>query len=227
MATAYFMEAVTRMTDAASDQEHIRMLIDSRPATPDRTAYILGKSEANPLPVMAETGRSLAAAGARVIAVPCNTAQYFQEELEESIGVHVINMVRETVHYLKERGYGRVGVMGTDGTIESGIYQKEIEAAGMEAVVPDAEHQAMDTYLIYDCVKANRPINTEMFLAIGRHLRENGAEAIILGCTELSVIKQQYDIGPGYLDAMDVLARVALEACGAPVKPEFDTLITE
>ena len=70
MATAYFMELITSMTDAECDQEHMRMLVYSIPDTPDRTSFILGRSQASPLPNMLEAGRALKSLGVDVIAVP-------------------------------------------------------------------------------------------------------------------------------------------------------------
>ena len=83
MATAYYMELVIQMTDASCDQEHLNMIISSRPGTPDRTRYILGLSDENPAPVMIDAGRWLVAEGAEILAIPCITAHYFQKQLEE------------------------------------------------------------------------------------------------------------------------------------------------
>ena len=116
MATAYFMELVTDMTDAATDQEHLRMLIYSAPSIPDRTRYILDNTSENPLPEMLRIGNVLANQGAERIAIPCVTAHYFFEQLESGIGVPVINGVRETALHLKNHGITKAGIMATDGT---------------------------------------------------------------------------------------------------------------
>ena len=91
MATAYFMELLTRMSDAKTDQEHMEVIIYSKPSIPDRTGYILGKSEKSPLPDMLSVGEKLRTAGAELLAMPCITAHYFYEELEKRLGVPVIN----------------------------------------------------------------------------------------------------------------------------------------
>ena len=77
MATAYFMQQVIGLTDAATDQEHIRILVDNNPLIPDRTSYILDNTKDNPEPVFVEMGEKLVAAGAEVLAIPCITASYF------------------------------------------------------------------------------------------------------------------------------------------------------
>ena len=138
MATAYYMELVIQMTDASCDQEHLNMIISSRPGTPDRTRYILGLSDENPAPVMIDAGRWLVAEGAEILAIPCITAHYFQKQLEEEIHTPVIHLIKETVHHMRDYGVRKAGIMATDGTIQSGLFQEELRLHGMEAVLPPA-----------------------------------------------------------------------------------------
>jgi len=227
MATAYYLELVTMMTNVPCDQEHIHILVDSCPQTPDRTQFILGLSDEDPVPVMSANGRRLVSAGAEVLAIPCITAHYFHDRLEEEIGAGVLHLIRETVRHLKDNGVRRVGIMGTDGTVRSELFQTELEQYGMIPVVPDPEMQKKVMYLIYDEVKANKPLSLNILREIEKHLRDGGAEVIVLGCTELSMAKKDYDIGPGFIDGMEVLAKAAVEACGAPLKREYQCLITK
>jgi aspartate racemase len=74
--------------------------------------------------------------------------------------------------------------------------------------------------IIYDDVKSGKPADMERFHSVAHSMRAQGAECVILGCTELSVIRQTQKIGAGFLDAMVVLAECAIEACGYRVKPE-------
>jgi aspartate racemase len=225
MATAFFMQMVIEMTDARVDQEHIEMLIHNCPWIPDRTSYILGKSSENPSVPMAEIGSRLVENGAEIIAIPCITANYFFDELAEKIGVPVIHSIRESVSYLKEHGVGTVGVMATDGTISSGLFHAALKEAGIGEIVPSPQKQAFVMNLIYDDVKAGKPIEMEKFEAVSKELRKNGAEVILLGCTELSMIRRDEQIGAGYLDVMQVLAKCSVELCGV-LKPEYREIIT-
>lgn len=226
LATAYFFELVIQMTAAKVDQEHVEMLIYNRPAIPDRTSYILGESKENPLPEMIETGQWLVEQGAEVIAIPCITAHYFHKELTEAIAAPVIHIIRETAAHLAAYGIKKAGIMATDGTVCSGLFQKELEDCGIDWAVPDKRNQQYVMELIYEDVKAGRPIELEKFSSVTAYLREQGAEVIILGCTELSLIKRDYAIGSGYLDAMEVLARQAVLCCHADLKGEYQCLIT-
>lgn len=223
MATVYFLQLLTAMTRAETDQQHLELLIHSRPGIPDRTAYILGKSDQSPLPEMIEVGRGLAEQGAEILAVPCITAHYFQRQLEEAIGIPVIDAVEETAAYLERRGIVRAGVMATDGTVESRLFQDKLREHGIEAVIPGKEDQRLVMHLIYDNVKAGNPVEFPLFQQVSESLRRAGAYVVLLACTELSLIKRDFPLGPGYLDVMEVLARRAVLSCGS-LKEEFREL---
>ena len=137
MATARFMEMVIEMTEAVRDQDHIEMIIHNCPRIPDRTAYILGQSDETPADLMVEIGQSLTGQGVCCIAIPCITAHYFYRELSEKISVPIINIIDETAGELVEHGVERVGILATDGTVKSGLFQNRFEELGLEALVPD------------------------------------------------------------------------------------------
>lgn len=226
MATAYFLQLITRMSDAGTDQEHMEILLHSKPQIYDRTRYILGQSTDNPLPQMAEVGRGLAGQGAELIAVPCITAHYFHKQLEEETGVPVVNVIRETALYLENAGITRVGIMATDGTVQSGLFQEVFDADGISYVLPDAERQRHVMHLIYENVKAGKPAELPLFQDAAGQLFGEGAQAVLLACTELSLIKRDYPLGAGFLDVMEVLARKAVLSCGR-LKKEYECLITK
>jgi len=215
------------MTDAATDQEHLEMLVYSAPSIPDRTRYILDNTSENPLPEMLRIGNVLVRQGAERIAIPCVTAHYFFKELEDGIGVPVINGVRETALHLKAHGITKAGIMATDGTVKSRVFHRELEDCGIEVVVPSAARQADVMSLIFDDIKAGKPADMEKFVGVAAQLQENGAQAIILGCTELSLIKRSHAIGAGFLDAMEILAQQAILQCGKPLKEQYLSLISK
>lgn len=226
MATAYYLELVVQMTDAKRDQEHPEILVMNIPSIPDRTAYILGKSEESPLEPMVELGKQLKNLGATVIATPCITAHYFHEQLQDGIGLPMIHAIRATAELLQSAGIRRVGLMATDGTVQSGIFQQEVEKCGMEILLPSQEEQKGVMTLIYDQIKAGIAPDMSLFAAIRDDLHRSGAEVIVLGCTELSLLKKDFDLGDGILDALEVLAKESVIACGKAVKPQFDQLFT-
>lgn len=226
MATTHFMELVIRMTDASVDQENVDMIVYNFPSIPDRTGYILGSNLKSPLPGLLWVGRSLARQGVDCIAIPCVTAHFFYEELAEEIRVPILNGIVETVKHLKENGITAAGIMATDGTIISGLFSQALLSAGIKPVLPSRQRQADVMHLIYNNIKAGQDVEMERFEAVHQELQQRGAQAIILGCTELSLIKRDYDIGPGFLDSMEVLARQAVLHSGKAVKKEYASLIT-
>ena len=189
MATVYFYEMLTRHTQAARDQDHIDVIINSRATTPDRTS-------------------------ADVIAIPCNTAHYFYDRLNETIPIPILNMVEETVLAAKAGGSARVGILATTGTVRTRTYQRMCEKHGLPCAVPDDAAQAAVMDIIYGDIKQGRPANMDAFERAAASLRAQGCDRAILGCTELSLIKRDEGLGAFYLDSMEVLARNAILAFG-------------
>lgn len=226
MATAYYLELVVTMTDAATDQEHPKIIIMNVPSIPDRTAYILGNSSESPLEPMVALGKQMKALGVEVIATPCITAHYFHTSLQEQIGLPLIHGIECVARTLREAGVQKVGLMATDGTVQSGIFQQQVEDLGMELVLPDPSGQAKVMSLIYEQVKAGKQPDLALFEDVCRQLRSRGAQAVVLGCTELSLLKKQYPLGDGIIDALEVLAKESVLACGKQVKADYQTLFT-
>lgn len=219
-ATASLFSRIIDHTDAATDQDHIDITILNRPQIPDRTAYILGKSDESYVPAVREAALQLEAMGCDVLCMPCVTGHYKSEEtfgcLTRST---VLHMPLEAARFLERAGKTTVGVMATDGTGRAGVLQQALETQGLKAVFPDEEHQTKVMSIIYDDVKAGRPANMQAFDDVCAHLRERGCDSVLLGCTELSVIDAPAQAhGMLVVDALEVLAVRAVEACGARVK---------
>ncbi len=226
LATSYFMELVVKMTDASADCEHIPMTVCNRPDIPDRTAYILGKNAESPLPVMIHWGKKLAEQGADYIAIPCVTAHYFYDDIARAVRVPILHMIRETVVCLRENKVGRVGLMATDGTLTGGFFQKELEAGGISVAIPSADRQRRLMAIIYKGLKAGEPFSIDDFFLAEEEMRAGGAEVVVLGCTELSLLLKDRIIGSGFLDATAVLARKSVQLCSGRLKSGYDRLIT-
>lgn len=218
LSTAYFMERLIELTDAAEDQAHLDMIVFNHCEIPDRTAYILDPRQPNPIPMMREDAMKLEELGCAVIACPCNTAHYFFEELQQAVKIPVINMIDETALTLHREGAKKVGIMATRGTVHTGLFQTALERYGMEAVLPSPAQQEQVMALIYDYVKAGIPADPAIFEGIVTELKAAGCDRIILGCTELSLFKKEYHLDNFYLDALEVLCIRSIEACGLQVK---------
>lgn len=222
-ATNTFYQFVIDRTDARTDQEHINALILSDSGMPDRTSAILSGGEAREAVFqrLLADARLLERAGCTCIAVPCNTSHFFLDRVQEQIGIPILHMIRETARLLASRGLKRPGILATDGTIQTELYQKEFSAAGIQAVIPSTEAQELVMSLIYDDVKAGRDGDPQKFAAIHEDLLSQGCDCGVLACTELSVFANKHHLPPFYTDAMAVLAERAVEACHKPLRHIF------
>lgn len=225
MATACFLRQIIEMTDVKTDQEHLDVIVFNRPNVPDRTAYILDHTKPSPAVSMTETAKILESLGVFCLAAPCITSHYVFPQIQQSVGIPLIHMVEETARCLSQAGKKKAGIMATTGTVQSALFQKALQSRGLDYCAPDEGHQRLMMKLIYDDVKAGKPADMTDFASVTKNLQAKGCDSIILGCTELSVIKKNGEIGNGFLDAMEVLAKVCIEICGKPVKPEYMNLI--
>lgn len=223
MATAYFMQLVIEMTQAKTDQEHIPMIIYNCPQIPDRTNYMLGLSGENPAPLIAKCGQNLVRDGADIAAIPCITAHAMHEQIQKEVAIPIIHAIKEVVKYLQQQGIKKAALEATDGTVKVAVFQRELESAGIEVLLPSKDGQEKVMHIIYDNVKAGTKVDMEAFAMVEEELLAKGAEVIILGCTELSMVKRDYKLKPCYLDAMEVLARAAVKECGS-LKKEYEIL---
>ncbi len=223
LASVYFADLIVNMTDAATDQEHIPLVMYNDNLIPDRTAYILGMSRVNPFDRMLEDINKLADFGANYAVITCNTAHYFYDELSAKANIPIVNMIEETVSSaIRNHPHAkRIGVLATDGTVQSGVYKKEIEKHGLTCITPSHENQEVVMDIIYSQVKAGKEADLKALLSVIAELRREGCEVIILGCTELSVINRKHDLSlhsGDITDAMEELAKKCIFLCGKPLK---------
>lgn len=218
-ASSYFYSEVIAHTAAGRDQDHIDMLIVSQASMPDRTQAILSGNHDELLASMKADVAALEAFGCAHIAITCNTSHYFYDQIQSFTSVPIIHMPREAVaSAVRDLGARRIGIMGTDGTIRSGIYAQACKEAGVECVTPSPERQAEVMSIIYDDVKAGRPADMHKFNNVMREFIRHDCDAVILACTELSVVKRDHEVPDICLDAMDVLIRESIIRSGAQYK---------
>lgn len=219
LATMLIGEMVVRRTKASKDQEHVHTIIDNDTTIPDRTAYILDNTKENPVPVLRRDAKKLAGYGAGVICIPCNTAHTFYEDMQEASPVPVLHMIRETAKRARELGAKRVGILATDGTIASKVYQIALEEQDIISVLPDAQTQKQVMSVIYDYVKAGKDVTKEQWSEIESMMQD--CDYVVLGCTELSIINKDLKLGELYIDSLVVLAEAAIVACGYELNDSF------
>ncbi len=223
LASVYFANMIINMTSASNDQEHIPLFMFNDNVIPDRTAFILGRSNVDPAPRMIEDIKKLSDLGCDYIAVTCNTAHYFYDKLQASTESKIVNMIEAAVDaaLTKHPSAKRIGVLATDGTVQSGVYRNVIERHGIECITPSDKSQKMIMDIIYSQVKAGREVDYNGFMSVINELRTSGCDAIILGCTELSVINMNNKLtqqNEDIIDAMEALAEKCITLCGKKIK---------
>jgi aspartate racemase len=206
-------------TPAKTDQEHLRVIIDSNPKVPDRTAAIIAEGE-SPVPVLVAGCRALQKAGADFIIIPCVSAHFFLDEIQQQIELPILSIfdvVSEAItseHPLIKT----VGLMGTTGTINAGLFQKRLAVDGIQTIVADESHQSNVMAAIYD-IKNSQPARSRAQIAsdlaaAADGLISKGAQGIIAGCTEIPLALKQEHLSVPYFDSLTLLARAAIVKAG-------------
>lgn len=218
LATAYLYERIVKRTMAGKDQEHIHVIIDGNTNIPDRTEAILGLGE-DPVKEMVKSAQSLEQIGADFLIMPCNTAHYFIDKIAENVNIKILNMVEETVKYTYEN-YDKntvVGILATEGTIKSKIYDNYYSKIGINTVVPKKNQNSIMKF-IYDVIKAGKfEEGTELFFETVNELKNLGADAFLLGCTELSSAQYIYKFKGNFINPMEVLTEKSIVYAGGQI----------
>jgi aspartate racemase len=212
-ATADLYMRIIRATPVEKDQDHYRVIIDSNAKIPDRTPAILGTGP-SPLPMMLETGRNLQRAGADFIIMPCNTAHYFYSQLQEGLEVSVLHMIRLSAEHTERShpGVRKTGLLATDGTLASRLYHESYGDQGIEIIAPTEMTQRDIMDAIYMHIKrGDLETGGKLLHGAAHKLMDAGAQAIICGCTEVSLVLHDGDLTVPVVDPLQVLAEKAVE----------------
>ena len=212
-ATSDLFREIIRLTPARTDQDHIPVLIYSDTRIPDRTAAIL-QGGVDPSPYLVRSAKVLENAGAGILAVPCNTAHYFFPALQRAVAIPVLNMILETLRELRKRmpAVRNIGLLASRGAVQSRIYHDAFAERGVRVMVPDDTGQESVSSAIRQ-VKAGiiGPRTRDSFMSVATGLVGAGAEAVILGCTEIPLALDERDVSFPCLNATRVLAQAAVD----------------
>lgn len=214
MAGIYFCELLTSHTKAERDSDHLSFIMSSKADTPDRSSYILGRSKDDPAPVMASEALRLQNAGAELLAIPCNTAHHFYDEVCRAVDIPILNIIEQTARFCESRGIKKVGVLATEGTAASGAYPYYMSRRGIEVIPLTESEQNIISDIIFKEIKCGKKPDLESFCGVCDSLLKRGCEAVILGCTELSLIKKEFALEDNIIDSLELLALAAIVECG-------------
>ena len=145
--------------------------------------------------ILSGAALSLENAGADFLMIGTNTMHKVAPEIEEAINIPLLHIADATANVLTQDNIQRVGLLGTRFTMEQAFYRERLEAAGIEVVTPDAPQRAEVHRVIYEelCQGEIQAPSREAYLAVINSLAEQGAQAVILGCTEIGLLIKQTD----------------------------------
>ncbi len=218
LASAQFMLRLTLLTPASRDQDHIPAILWSDPRVPDRTRGKLSGGE-DPEPWLLRGIRGLKAAGAGAIAIPCNTAHGWYDAMAAE-GLPILHIVDAAAAELRKvapptgPSGGVIGLMGTAATLRMRLYQDRLESQGWICLTPSEDEMASRVTPAIGLVKANKIAEAYAPLAeIVTSLAARGAQAVVLGCTEipLGILAGPHHTLPvPTIDTIDALALAAI-----------------
>lgn len=207
LASSYFYELITKKTKATKDQDHLNIVILSDAKTPDRTSYILNHNKENPYYFLLKDCQILEKLGCKLISIPCNTSSYFHEELQKHVNIPISNMIENTASYIKGK-YKTAAIFATTGTITSELYQKALEKNGINYVLPNQENVMK---IIYDYIKQGKEVPITLWQDTIKDLK---CDCYILGCTELSILKEKLNLKDNFIDPLEIEAEKILDFFG-------------
>ena len=220
-ATACFYEKLHSLQSVATEQEYLDVLVFSKPSIPDRTAYITGKSDESPLEQLTYVALTLETAGATCIALPCVTSHYFYNDILENISIPLLHIPAETAGVIEVNGVKKVCLLATDGTLAGKVFHTTFEQNGIDILLPSEEEQSNLMKIIYD-IKRGEEVPLEYLESITAKPLSDGAEAVVLGCTELCILADTTGDkvtttnsikNSGMINTIEVLAEAAIKRC--------------
>ena len=210
-ATVNFMHRLVARTPARDDADHLHVLVDNNPKIPSRIATLIEGAGEDPAPVLCAMAKGLQAQGADFLVMPCNTAHYYLPAIARSVGIPVLDMVQLAIQKLAMAGANRVGVLASPAVRKVGLYKARMEQAGLHALFPESQDE--ETLLaIIKAVKAGRlnDSHRQDYAKVARNLLDAGADALLVACTEFSVMGPPAGVASSVVDALDVLVEATI-----------------
>ena len=189
-ATLDFYAKVLSLTPATHDQDHLHLIIDSNPQVPNRNEAVAGTGP-SPGPMLAAMAAGLERAGADFLVMICNAAHAFQGEVEAAVSIPFVSIIEETCDAaLREvPGLKRVGVLGSSGCLDAGLYQNAFAERGVEVLVPKDADRDLFMKVLYRVKAGDKGAEVrDAMRALAESLFGRGAQAVVAGCTEVPLV---------------------------------------
>jgi len=208
-ATVELMRLVIELTPADDDQDHIRMLVDNNPKVPSRMKAIIDGSGESPLPELIKMAQGLEKSGAEFLVMPCHTAHYYYDGIAESVSIPFINLIELTASTINilSPDIKKVGVLASTAVKNTKLYDNAFADLNIDVVFPEPKPQEKVMQIIKNVKGKNLNLDSlDDFSHAGQYLNRQGAECLVIACTELSVIADKLDSPIPVFDALEILA---------------------
>jgi len=218
-ATAAFQQRIIDLTDASDDADHVPLLIDMNPQIPSRIKAIMDGSE-DPAPTLVQMAKGLEASGAQALTIPCNTAHFYAQKIEQAVDIPLLNMISLSATKIRKTlGPVKVGMLASPLTDDIRVFRDSFAPFDLEVIFPkDADH----VLSIIRKIKSDG-IGGDMAWQVselGQELQDKGADCLLIGCSEFSLLQNQIRANLPVFDTVDILAKEAIGFSGAKPKPE-------
>ena len=220
VATIDLIQRIIRLTPALDDIDHIRCIVDNNPKVPSRIKAIIEGDGEDPGPCLADMGKRLETFGADFLAIACNTAHYYYDEIQEAVNIPVINMIDLVSLHVKTNfpDQDKIGILASPAVAMTGLYTKRLKKLGIKDIWPEPDYQDN----LFNVIKAVKKGNTgatvrDAYKKVCEHLSKKGAKTAIIACTELSALDSSLPINT--IDVAQVLAMEIVQVAKNSKKP--------
>ena len=219
-ATLDFLSRVLELTTTQVEQDHVPMLIDHNPQIPNRQIAIRTGDDEDVRTALVKMAVRLELAGADFLAMPCNTAHAFAEEIAALVSIPFVSIIDTTISEVVEHEVAKVGLLATNACLNSGMYQRAAKKSGLELYVLSAEAQARLMQLVFQVKQGRDDDEAYMTMTdLACRLIDAGAQGLIAGCTEIPLVLRADTLKIPVVSSTDALARrcVAISCGHAPL----------
>jgi len=190
--------------NAKYDKDFPEFFISSIPI-PDVVENL--ENEKITLTKLAETALKLQNAKCDFIIIACNTVQYLLDNIKKSINVPIISIAKINAVYLNKKGYKKVGILATKGTLDKKVYDNDLNTTGIELIKPkDKDQKKVTKVIMTQLAGKTTKGETNMIVQVVNNLKNQGAEAILIACTDLPMVINQTDTKIKLIDCTQVYA---------------------
>lgn len=201
-ATVLLMQKLLRAVHAIDDADHIPLIVDQNPQVPSRIRYLIEGSGENPGPTLAAMAANLERAGARAIAMPCNTAHHFADDIRAAITVPFLDMVALSTARALQAG-GPVGILASPAVQKVGLFDRALEGQGARALYPSDSAALLAAIRSLKSSGPN-PAALATLRTASDELQKKGSAIQMIACTEFSLLASDL---PQAFDSLDVLTK--------------------